>query len=176
MSLPICPDTKVGALLDAYPALEQVLISMAPAFEKLRNPMLRKTVAKVATLSQAARVGGLPVNELVRTLRKAAGQTGDATAAAPETDAPEPAWVAGGRVAHDVDGDRMLEAGVHPIGKIRACTAELKPGEVVRLTTSFRPEPLIDAMRRAGLEVYSSETAPGRHTTWFGGTPRRPRE
>ena len=43
--LAICPDTKVGALLEAYTALEPALIAIAPAFEKLRNPMLRRTVA-----------------------------------------------------------------------------------------------------------------------------------
>ena len=31
---------------------------MSPAFEKLKNPILRKTVARVATLAQVAVVGG----------------------------------------------------------------------------------------------------------------------
>jgi hypothetical protein len=65
---------KVGELLEAYPDLEATLIGLAPEFAKLRNPILRRTVAKVATLHQAARIGGLDVRELVRTLRAAAGQ------------------------------------------------------------------------------------------------------
>jgi hypothetical protein len=167
--VPICADTKIGPMLDAYPALEEVLISLAPEFAKLRNPMLRRTVAKVATLAQAARIGGLPVNELVRKLRESAGQTwcdsaGDGTGA---DDTGEPEWVTRSRVAHDLDGDAMLEAGVHPIGKVRNCALSLGSGEVIRLTTSFRPEPLIDLMREAGIRVYSAETAPARHTTWF---------
>ena len=48
----ISPKTKVGELLDAYPELEPVLMAMSPAFEKLKNPVLRKTVARVATLQQ----------------------------------------------------------------------------------------------------------------------------
>ena len=48
----ISPKTKVGELLDNYPDLESVLMEMSPAFEKLRNPVLRKTVARVATLQQ----------------------------------------------------------------------------------------------------------------------------
>ncbi len=71
MNLPITPDTKVGALLEAYPELEEHLIACAPAFAKLRNPLLRRTVAKVATLEQAARVGGIGVRDLVRRLREA---------------------------------------------------------------------------------------------------------
>ena len=57
MSLLIGPETTVGAMIEAYPELESVLVEMAPAFAKLRNPVVRRTVAKVATLEQAARIG-----------------------------------------------------------------------------------------------------------------------
>jgi hypothetical protein len=44
---PILPTTKVGALLDRYPELEDILIGLAPPFKKLKNPLLRKGVAKI---------------------------------------------------------------------------------------------------------------------------------
>ncbi|HSM51463.1 MAG TPA: DUF1858 domain-containing protein, partial [Thermoanaerobaculia bacterium] len=69
--LVITPQTKVLALLEAYPRLEEVLIGYVPAFQKLKNPILRRTVAKVATLSQAARIGGIAAPDLVRALRRA---------------------------------------------------------------------------------------------------------
>ncbi len=50
----ITPQTKVKELLDAYPELEPVLIDMAPAFKKLRNPVLRRTIARVTSIKQAA--------------------------------------------------------------------------------------------------------------------------
>lgn len=165
MTLAINPETKVGALLDAYPALEGVLIRLAPAFEKLRNPVLRKTVAKVATLEQAARIGGVELPRLVAELRKAAGQPDDAPVCAAASADAGPAWLAAAPVAVDIDADVMLERGVHPVGKVKESVAALAPGEVVRLRTSFRPEPLIELMRRTGAQVYSAETAPGRHTT-----------
>ena len=46
MSLPIGPETTIGALLEAYPELEGILVEMAPAFAKLRNPVVRRTVAQ----------------------------------------------------------------------------------------------------------------------------------
>ena len=61
----ILPSTKVGALLDRYPELEGILIRLTPVFKKLRNPFLRKGVAKVASLKHAAAVAGVPVNDLV---------------------------------------------------------------------------------------------------------------
>ncbi len=64
-NIEITPSITVHALLDAYPELEEVLICIAPPFKKLRNPILRRTVAKVATLKQAASVGGVSIDELI---------------------------------------------------------------------------------------------------------------
>ena len=66
---PILPSTRVGALLDRYPQLEDVLIALAPPFKKLKNPLLRKGVARVASLRHAAVVGGMSAGELVNRLR-----------------------------------------------------------------------------------------------------------
>jgi hypothetical protein len=62
--LVITPKTKIQDLLVAYPALEEVLIELAPPFQKLKNPVLRKTIARVTSLSQAASVGGIAVETL----------------------------------------------------------------------------------------------------------------
>jgi hypothetical protein len=64
----ILPETKVGALLQAYPQLEDELIAIAPRFTALRNPVLRRTVARITTLAQAA-VAEIPTRELVDRLR-----------------------------------------------------------------------------------------------------------
>jgi len=54
--IPLTPATKVADLLESWPELEEVLIAHAPAFRRLKNPVLRRTVARVATLEQAAGV------------------------------------------------------------------------------------------------------------------------
>src|SRR5262245_47053404 len=72
---PILPTTTIAALLDRYPHLEDVLIGLAPPFKKLKNPLLRRGVARVASLRHAAAVGGMSVDALVNTLRAAVGQS-----------------------------------------------------------------------------------------------------
>lgn len=72
-SLEINGETKVFDLIEAYPELEEILISLAPPFKKLRNPILRRSVAKVASLKQAAKVGGLPLVPMLNTLRSKVG-------------------------------------------------------------------------------------------------------
>jgi hypothetical protein len=168
MAVPITPETKVGALLDAYPGIDGVLIAWVPAFSKLRNPILRRTVAKVATLEQAARVGGVSVRDLVLKLREATGQTGLEVLSNLSPGAePTPEWLNARQVRFHIDADSMLETGVHPIGKVRESAAALQPGEMVRLTSSFRPEPLLETMRRAGFLVFCAEESPGRHSTYI---------
>jgi len=72
--LSITPDTKIAELLDAYPQLEEVLVQQSPHFTALKNPVLRRTVAKVATLAKAAQMGGVPIRQMILALRQAVGQ------------------------------------------------------------------------------------------------------
>ena len=175
--IPITPETRVADLLEAYPTLETVLISIAPAFAKLRNPILRRTVAKVATLEQAARIGGLEARDLVRRLRDAAGMSADDASAlsggsglsepaAPGGPSGAPSWVDTVVVAAAVDADAMLDRGEHPLGAVNRELARLEPGGVLVLDSSFVPAPLVDAMTRQGCDVVTVAHA-GRHRTYI---------
>jgi hypothetical protein len=156
MSLRIEPGTKVGALLDAYPEAERVLIDLAPAFAQLRNPVVRRTVAKVATLEQAAKIGGISLNTMIEKLCAASGEASSAAGPVEPVDdsAGMPDWVTTGRVVQDVDAASLLARGVHPLQKIREAVGALGPGEFIKLRAPFRPEPLLAAMRRQGAQVY----------------------
>src|SRR5262245_982280 len=103
MKLSINPDTTVGALLEAYPEAESVLIELAPAFARLRNPVVRRTVAKIATLEQAAKIGGISLHTMIQKLRELTGQTGaDVPADSSTVDVGGiPAWVASSRIAEE---------------------------------------------------------------------------
>jgi len=57
--------TKIGDLLDAYPFLLDYLLTQSPKFSKLKNPVLRKTVAALASVSKAAALGGLDADDLL---------------------------------------------------------------------------------------------------------------
>lgn len=61
----ISKKTKIGHLLDRYPFLLEYLVAQAPAFSKLKNPLMRKTVAAIASISKAASLGGLNADDLL---------------------------------------------------------------------------------------------------------------
>jgi len=59
------PTSQLAPLIQAYPFLLEFLAGLSPSFRKLKNPILRRTVGKAATLDQAARMGDLPVDQLL---------------------------------------------------------------------------------------------------------------
>ncbi|HOX24503.1 MAG TPA: DUF2249 domain-containing protein [Candidatus Krumholzibacteria bacterium] len=176
----ITPELTVAAFLDAYPELEETLIAAAPPFAKLRSPVLRRTVARLTSLRQAAAVGGVAVGDLIRTLRMAAGQADAAgqigdpaaaggVAAGGETGggdgAPRPGWLREGARVGVFDARPLIDAGEAPLPAVMAALAKLAPGQVLALVTSFEPAPLIDRVREAGYGVWSEPVAPGEHWT-----------
>ena len=160
--LPILPSTKVGPLLDRYPQLEDILIGLAPPFKKLRNPLLRKGVAKVASLKQAAAVGGLPVEELVNKLRAAVGQEAIASEHPSESISyfsAQPEWFAASKLMISID-ERAADQDRMPIVAVLQEATRLRPGEMLELVTTFLPAPGIEIMKRKGLRVWSVQQDP----------------
>ena len=60
--------TKIDDLLKQYPFLLDFLITLSSHFENLKNPLIRKTMGKVATLKQAADIGGLDIEGMISAL------------------------------------------------------------------------------------------------------------
>ncbi len=89
----IDPKTKLDELLCNYPFLKEFLIKMNPHFKTLDNPLMRKTLGRVATLSRVAMVGGI---ELAKLMDGIAGEiterTGEKVAIAGEE---QPEMIAG---------------------------------------------------------------------------------
>jgi hypothetical protein len=169
VTLAITPATKVAELLEAYPELEETLIGLAPAFARLRNPVLRRTVARVASLEQAASVGGVSVRELVAALRAAAGQEpdgpGEGESPVPDS-GPAPGWLDESRVATVIDADALLDDGEVPLARVVAAAAALATGTHLRVDSGFRPTPLIDALSKQGHPSHVRQDRPGRFSTY----------
>lgn len=155
----ISPKTKVGELLDAFPHLENVLLELSPSFAKLKNPILRKTVARVASLQQAAIVGGLKVDELVNRLRKEAGQEemhGDVEGGS-YISTEKPTWFNESKIKQRFDASPVINSGGSPMSQILNMVQSLNSGEIMELKTPFVPAPVIDLLKGKGYQVFSIE-------------------
>ena len=165
VKLDITPETRIGQLLDAYPELEGVLIGLAPPFAKLKNPILRRTVARVTSLSQAARVGGVSLGELIGALRRAAGQPEYAVAEVATMGVA--AESAGIKVIRTLDARPLIERGEHPMGMVLGALDDLGDGEAFELITPFEPAPLIDKARGRGFRSSTIQHGVDEYVTRF---------
>lgn len=143
-NLIITPKTKVMQLIEAYPQLEDVLINYVPAFKKLKNPILRKTVARIATLQQAASVGNVNISDLINTLRKSVGQELLSATEESAYNTIMPGWFDEAKVKQELDVREMLTKGEHPVNQVMSDLKHLPEDTIYKLIAPFLPAPLID--------------------------------
>jgi len=164
----ISPSTKVNDLLDAYPELEDTLIGIAPPFKKLKNPMLRKSVAKVATLKHISAVGGIPLDELIRKLQIATGQSvTDKSYKDEEYYSDKPDWVLTEKISISINEDHLEDHDKMTLVAILEKAKDVKKGEIIELVTTFLPAPGIDTMRAKGYSVCTEKGEDGLTRTYF---------
>ena len=151
----IVPSITVHELLEAYPELEDVLIGIAPPFKKLKNPFLRKTVAKVATIKHISSVGGIPLSELITRLRDAVGQE-------PITESyddeeyfgEQPEWFSSDKVTLSIDEAKIENRDEMTLVTMLRESKDVKAGEIIELVTTFLPAPGIDTLISKGYSAW----------------------
>lgn len=163
----ITPKTKVLQLIEAYPQLEAVLIGYVPAFKKLQNPVLRKTVAKIATLQQAAAIGNVKIEELINKLRTEIGQDLFNQTETHMYNTEKPGWFNEGLITATLDARPMLAAGEHPVNQVIADLKMLEPGKIYQLTAPFLPAPLIDKATSLNFSHWITKDSEGVHVIYF---------
>ncbi|MDH7515469.1 MAG: DUF1858 domain-containing protein [Bacteroidota bacterium] len=169
------PGCRLFDVLEAFPELEPQIMSISPVFKNLKNPVLRKTVGKLATLERVAQVAGMDPSRLVNTLRRAVGQDElvvgivSPTATDIPYSAEDPEWI-DGEPQFIVDGTALLRRGEVPLAQVDERIDDLEPGRYILLITDFEPVPLIDAMRKRKRRVFHKHdpTVQGRHFTFIG--------
>jgi hypothetical protein len=166
-ALAITPRTKVSELIETYPELHDVLIEYLPAFKKLKNPVLRKTVARITTLQQAAAVGNVSIEELINHLREEVGQDLFSGESALVYNTEEPGWFSEELVESEFDAKEMLAAGEQPVNQVMADLNSLNKGAIYKLIAPFVPAPLVDKATSLGLAHWVKRTGDEEFIVYF---------
>lgn len=154
----IVPSVTVHELLEAYPDLEDVLIGMAPPFKKLKNPLIRRSVAKIATIKHISSVGRVPLNELINKLRKAVGQAEIVSSYEDEEyyqDKPD--WFSADKISVSIDEDNLDDKDQMTLTVVLKEAKNVEKGEIIELVTTFLPAPGIDIMKSKGYSVWTTK-------------------
>jgi uncharacterized protein (DUF2249 family) len=151
-------ETKIADLLNDYEDMKDILIKINPKFKKLNNPVLRRTLAKIAGVRQAAIVGSMNPIDLLNQLRISVGQ--------PPVESPNikeltpalevPAWISIEAKA-TLDANALLDEEDNPLAKAYTMLKKLDSGDILTIVADFQPEPLIEEFEKAGHEVYCQE-------------------
>jgi len=153
-------ETKIADLLNNYEGMKNILIKINPKFKKLNNPVLRRTLAKIAGVRQAAVVGGMDPMDLLNQLRVALGQTPvESRYSVEKTSTAKvalPAWIATEPKA-TLDANTLLDEEENPLAKAYNILKKLDDGDILTIIADFQPEPLIEEFEKAGHEVYCQE-------------------
>jgi uncharacterized protein (DUF2249 family) len=169
MKKEITLDTKIADLLNNYEGMKDILIEINPKFKKLNNPILRRTLAKVATVKQASFVGGMKPLELLNKIREAVGQPlvkdeniedeNNINIKAPEWIEREPKRV--------IDANELLDNDKNPLAETFKILKELNEDDILVVKADFKPEPLIDEVIKKGYEAYSKEVKEDEFLTYI---------
>lgn len=163
------PEMKVAEVLKRWPHLLEVLVAASPAFQKLKNPLLRRTMPNLVTVAQAARIGGLEPEELVARLNRALGVEARPPVAKAEESllgTPPPSWLSA-PVGFRLDVRPTLEAGGEPFPNIMAAAKEVAPGERLVLEVLFEPVPLYRVLAKQGFLAWCEKVGERHYRAHF---------
>lgn len=154
-------------------ALVDIIAAHSPQLAKLRHSPVRRVMARVTTVSQAARLCGISAAALVAELNAAlglesaagAGDESGGRAIAASDEGPLPPWQELGVVELDVRED--LRRGDEPFSKIMAAVTELRGDQVLHLRTTFEPVPLFTVLGKRGFAHRALRHAADDWSVWF---------
>jgi len=169
---PVAPTDRVSDVLARDEALVDVFVRHADHFRKLRNRTMRRVMARLVTVEQAARIANVPVHVLVRDLNEALHIDAAPSAGAParedvtsivEGSDERPTSLR--EVELDVRED--MSTGREPLSRIMAAVAALGAGEAIHLRTNFEPVPLFELLEKRGFHHESARHAAHDWSVWF---------
>lgn len=166
---------RVAAVLALDVGLIEVFVQASPAFEKLRNAAMRKTMARLVTVEQAARIAGVDAALLVEHLNRAldrsepqgAALTSDHRAELPRESVPAALLATPPEQLVDVDVREDLRAGREPFRRIMDAGRQLPEGGVLRVRAIFEPAPLYAVLGKQGFAHFTEALAPDDWRVWF---------
>lgn len=170
---PVVASDKVSDVLARDESLIDVFVRHAAHFEKLRNRTLRRVMARLVTVEQAARIANVPADRLVHDLNEAlgladlVGPATDATIRHPNVSLEAPSVRPSKPPAIELDIRQDLRDGREPFATIMSAVAGLHDGDVLLLRTIFEPAPLFDILAKRGFQHACAAHAADDWSSWF---------
>jgi uncharacterized protein (DUF2249 family) len=173
----VTADMKIKEVLEINEHMIEAFVWLAPEFERLRHPRLRRVMAERVSVKQAARIADVPLTEALYVLNLTAGEEEkrltreleqmhpDAFQCVANNPSKKPRELLGLKDddprVHFVDMTRQAEAAEDPQPAILHELMELQDAEEVLLVRHpFDPIPLRDLLATRGIASWAEERSP----------------
>lgn len=159
--------TTIKELLDVdQDAVIAALTALNRNFSRLKNPMLRKILAKRVSVADACAIAGCSIPDFFRSMQAIGFSLSDTRHDAPESHEssfrqPDPDSIV------ELDVRPTLAGGKDPLKQILQQVDKLKETEVLKLTNSFEPLPLITLLSKQGFNFHVEHISKEVVVTWF---------
>lgn len=156
----ISAKTKISQLIKYDKKAIDVIASINPHFRKLQNPVLRRLLAPRVNIADAARIGGITVNEFLGELKNNGFEvelnvsddykTLELNETKDKTNMMERSNII------ELDVRPILKGGVDPFETIMEKLKELNEDQTLLIINSFEPVPLLNIIKNKGY-IYEVE-------------------
>jgi uncharacterized protein (DUF2249 family) len=147
-------NSKISKIIDNNPAAIDAIVSISKHFEKLRIPILRKTLASRVTIKQAAKIGGVSVEDFFNKLTPLGyivitnEKTKTEIVQPLDNNKKEDTFETGKIV--DLDVREMLKQNKDPFNVIMSAIENLPLDSSLNIINTFEPIPLINILTKKG--------------------------
>ena len=156
----ISAKTKISKLIESNEETIEVISSINRHFKKLKNPFLRKALAPRVNISDAARIGGVPVCIMIDKLKEIGFTTADDCGC--ESVSPKDKYRNNNKnidmrkeTIVELDVRPILDGGTDPFEAIMAKIKTMDDSHTLKIINTFEPIPLLNILKKKG---YAYET------------------
>ncbi len=159
--------TRISKLIKYNEQAIDVIASINPHFRKLKNPVLRKLLAPRVSVADAAKIGGVTVNEFLQKLKENGFEVDFIEQ---DKDHETESDHIKSKVKHhsmersniiELDVRPILKGGVDPFETIMSKLKEMKDDQTLLVINTFEPVPLLNLIKNKGYEYEVERPDPG---------------
>ena len=166
----ITSKTRISSLVKFNSEVIDTIASINQNFKKLKNPVLRKLLAPRVTIENAAKIGGVSVDEFIGKLIPLGftyiAEQQDNIDSNNEKNMND-TFDINNQAIIELDVRPDLEQGKDPFSKIMATIDELNENEIIKLINSFEPVPIINAIKQKGFAAMVENPSAGLFYVYF---------
>ena len=163
-------NTRISTLIKENDETIEAIASINKHFLKLKNPILRKVLAPRVTVADAAKVGGVEIDIMIKKLEEIGFEfEGDLPRKFNTDNLNIENMAATKNIKNLVSLDvrPTLASGEDPFNIIMKAVKILKDEETLQIINSFEPIPLIRKLQSKGYESWTKRPAEGEVHTFF---------